>query len=245
MSTSDTQTFTVGILGAGQPPAEMGDQYPKYSTLIGDQLMAINPRIKAVSYNIWDGEMPESVHECDAWVISGSKFGVYEDIEWIEPLSNIIRAAYQNNLPLVGICFGHQLIAQALGGKVVKSEKGWSLGNETYRLINPPAWMHDAGAAFTIQAYHQDQVVELPPSATVLAESDFCPYAGLLFENGKTLTVQAHPEFGKAYMRALLDYRERSLPNDPITQAAYERVDDVNDRQQFIRWIAQFLDQAV
>lgn len=245
MSVSETQTFTVGILGAGQPPAEMGDQYPKYSTLIGDQLMAINPRIKAVPYNIWDGEMPQSAHECDAWVVSGSKFGVYEAVGWIAPLSEIIRTAYQDNIPMVGICFGHQLIAQVLGGKVVKSDKGWSLGNETYRLINPPAWMDGAEKEFTIQAYHQDQVVELPASATVLIKSDFCPYAGLLFENDKTLTVQAHPEFGAAYMRALLDFREQSLPGDPITEAAYQKVDHANDRQQFMRWMANFLDQAI
>jgi GMP synthase (glutamine-hydrolysing) len=163
------------------------------------------------TYAILDGVFPPSVDAADGWLITGSKHGVYEDHPWIPPLEAFLREAYDADRPIVGICFGHQILAQALGGTVEKFVGGWSVGATEYDLSS-------GAPSERIIAWHQDQVITPPAGARVLASSDFCPYAMLAYGT-KALTFQPHPEFSPAFMTDLLTVRRSILPPE-IAQAA-------------------------
>ncbi len=157
-----------------------------------------------------DGQFPDGPKDADGWLITGSRHGAYEDHDWIAPLEALIRDIVASGRPLVGICFGHQIIAQALGGRVEKAAQGWSVGRTTYDTDRGP---------LTLDAWHQDQVVELPEGAQVLAASEFCPYAALAYGD-KVLSYQAHPEFPADYTIDLLDKRGPGIVPDDLLAAA-------------------------
>ncbi len=150
-------------------------------------------------------EFPKGVHDCDGWLITGSRHGAYEDHPFIPPLEQFIRDAYAAHVPVVGICFGHQIIAQAMGGRVERYEGGWSVGPTTYDF---------GGEAFTMNAWHRDQVVEKPQGAQVVASNDFCQNAALLYDD-RMFTVQAHPEFPNSFVDGLMRTRGPAL--SPMT----------------------------
>ena len=151
-----------------------------------------------------DGEMPASVDEQDGWLVSGSRHGAYEDHAWIPPLEDFLRAAYAAAVPVVGICFGHQILAQALGGQVEKFDGGWSIGPTEYAFAD--------GHRETVVAFHQDQITAKPEAAEVIASTDFCAFAGLAYP-GPTISFQPHPEFTPAFIGDLLDaYQDRLDP---------------------------------
>ena len=158
-------------------------------------------------------EFPSGVHDAEGWLLSGSRFGAYEDQSFIPPLEEFIRNAYSARVPMVGICFGHQVMAQALGGRVEKYDGGWSAGRVEYDFD---------GEAVPLNAWHQDQVVEKPEIAEVLAETDFCKFAALAYER-RAMSIQPHPEFDSEAVRLLLEARAPGLlPQDRIDAARAE-----------------------
>ena len=141
-------------------------------------------------YDVRGGEMPRTVEECDAWLISGSKHAVYENHDWLQPLFAFVREVYAADAsPMAGICFGHQAIAVALGGVAEKSPRGWGAGRQTWQIAGEAEWLQPRPAEFSLLASHQDQVVSLPPNATLLAESAFCPIA--MFSVGRRFFLYA------------------------------------------------------
>lgn len=209
----------VGILETGRPPEELAASYPDYPGMVAEWLAPLPAEF--TSFAVLDGEIPADPSACDLWVITGSKFGVYEDHSWIAPLEGFIRACRDAGKKMIGICFGHQIIAQALGGKVSKSQKGWSLGVQDYAVTGWPEGLGTAPEAITLQAYHQDQVDAAPDGAEVIAASDFCPIAGLWYP-GFALTFQGHPEFRAPYTSALLDSRKGSILAPALVEEAQE-----------------------
>jgi len=206
-----TKKIRLGILQTGAVPEELADNYSDYNQLFVDLLGPgeFDYRHWAVLY----GEKPDSIDAADAWLITGSKFGAYEDLDWIPPLEELIRQAYAADQPMVGICFGHQIIAQALGGEVEKFSGGWSVGRVEYRLdedVFGTESLNDSGEA-ALYAVHQDQVVRAPDSAVTVGSSDFCKHAALLYGN-RALTIQPHPEFDANLVDGLLDTRLSHLP---------------------------------
>ena len=235
------RTLTVGILETGIPPEDYREKYGSYPEMFSQLLSDCDSQLSFQFFAVLDGEIPVDPKTCDAWLITGSKCGVYEDHPWIEPVSELIRRAYSADIPMIGICFGHQLIAQALGGKVVKSAKGWSLGVTQYQLQTKTPWMTDDSDSFTIQAYHQDQVIELPENTEVVAGSDFCPYAALNFDD-RAISFQGHPEFAAAYTKAILtNRRELKLLPEELSTQAIENVDQPIMQSLVATWICQFL----
>lgn len=201
----------IGILMTGHPPAEMAHngRYDAYfERLLGDQ---------SFTYASWDvegGELPAKVDEADGWLITGSRHGAYEDHPWIPPLEAFIRTCFDKRVPMIGVCFGHQIIAQAMGGKVEKFAKGWSVGAVDYPLD---------GETVTINAWHQDQVVEKPQQAQVMSSTDFCANAALIYDD-VFWTIQPHPEYGHDFIEGLISYRGRGVVPDDQLSAARDRL---------------------
>lgn len=192
----------IGILMCGAFPENlqelMGNYDVMFQSLLGGQDFTFE------MYSVFENQFPASVEDADGWLISGSRFGVYDDVDWIAPLEDFVREAVTVARPIVGICFGHQLIAQALGGKVEKFEGGWAVGRKLYDF---------GGVELPLNAWHQDQVVEVPEGAMTIASNDFCEHAAIIYGD-RAFTVQAHPEFGPEMIEGLAMTRAEMV-NDP------------------------------
>ncbi|WP_024515745.1 type 1 glutamine amidotransferase [Bradyrhizobium sp. Tv2a-2] len=153
----------------------------------------------------------------EAILITGSSAGAYDALDWIAPLEDFVRAAYASRTPMVGVCFGHQLMAQALGGVVRKSDKGWGIGRHVYDIAPGNGVIEDRRIALACS--HQDQVIEAPPATKTFMFSDFTPHAGLLYGNGAALSVQPHPEFSVGFAKVCCELREGNAPDDVVATA--------------------------
>ncbi|MFK5998936.1 MAG: type 1 glutamine amidotransferase [Rhodobacterales bacterium] len=200
----------IGILQTGMAPDDMAAQTGEYPEMF-ERLLA-GHGFDFQTYNVLAGDIPLDANAADGWLITGSKFGAYEDHPWIAPLEDLIRKIYAAHIPLIGVCFGHQIIAQALGGKVEKYKGGWRVGQTAYKMAghNDP---------IVLNAWHQDQVVELPEDAVILGSNDFCKNAMLTYGD-KVFTVQAHPEYGDDFIEGLIKYRAKgAVPENLQTDA--------------------------
>ncbi|HOZ34881.1 MAG TPA: type 1 glutamine amidotransferase [Tabrizicola sp.] len=217
----------IGILQTGESPDALRDQgdYPDFfETLLAGRGLTFR------RWAVLRGDFPDSVQDCDGWLITGSRFGAYEDHPWIPPLEEFIRAAYAARVPVVGICFGHQIIAQAMGGKVEKYAGGWSVGPTDYDF---------GDQTYTLNAWHQDQVVKKPDMAKVLSSTAFCENAALLYDD-RMFTVQPHPEFQKDFMAGLIKHRGPGLVPDALLADATSRLDKTTDSPSMADRIAKF-----
>lgn len=203
----------IGILQTGLAPdvlaPTMGDYPEMFARLLDGNGFTFR------TFRVVEGAFPAAVTECDGWLITGSRHGVYEDHPWIAPLEQFIRDAFAAHVPVVGICFGHQIIAQAMGGKVERSAKGWSVGATDYDF---------GGQTLTLNAWHRDQVTEVPKGAKVVAGNAFCENAALLYDD-RAFSVQAHPEFQSEFIEGLMETRGKGLVPDDLLSTARDRLD--------------------
>lgn len=228
--------MNVGILETGRPPGPLAERFGDYPAMFARLL---GPSFQTTTYDVEAGALPERPEAHPAYIVTGSPAGVYDPLPWIEPLKDFLRAA-SGRTKLVGVCFGHQIMAEAFGGRVEKSDKGWGIGLQTYEVTGRAPWM-DAAARVAVPVSHQDQVVVPPPGATVLAASDFTPYGVLAYEGRPAISMQFHPEFEPAYAKALIALRRAGLP-DP--DAALASLDGADDRERVAGWIRRFLADA-
>lgn len=185
----------IGILQTGHVPEALVETSGEYPAMFERLLAPFG--FSTQTWAVVDGAFPVGPEAAEGWLITGSRHAAYEDHDWIAPLEQLIRDIIAADTPLVGVCFGHQIIAQALGGRVEKFAGGWSVGVQEYAFPDGPR---------RVLAWHQDQVVDLPAGAEVVASNDVCAYAALLYP-GKAYTVQPHPEFDHAFVRGLIAHR--------------------------------------
>jgi GMP synthase (glutamine-hydrolysing) len=218
----------IGILQAGHAPDELRPLVGNFANLF-EGLLAENG-FQFATYSVVEMEFPDAVTACDGWLITGSKHGAYEDHPFIAPLETLIRDIYAADLPLVGICFGHQIIAQALGGTVQKFDGGWAVGRTDYMLN---------GKRVSLNAWHQDQVTTPPADATVVGHNVFCANAALVYGN-RAFTVQPHPEFDSAVIDGLATYRGPGNVPDAQLEQVRANLDKPVDNQHVAAQIAHF-----
>jgi len=221
----------LAILETGCPPGDLATRFGNYPTMFGRML---GPGFEIESFDVAAGELPNG-GDHDACLITGSPAGVYEDLPWIPGLLAFIRSA--GDRKMVGICFGHQAMAEALGGKVEKSDKGWGAGLHNYSVEHAEPWM-DSASEISAPASHQDQVVIQPPHTEITVASDFTPNAGLAWSDRPAISFQFHPEFEPAFAKALIAERYDRVPNP---DAAIASLDRPNDNHRIADWIRRFL----
>lgn len=228
----------IGLLETGEPPGDLLETFGGYASMFEALL---GPDYVYRVYDVQRGQLPEHPAENNAYVVTGSSAGVYDPLPWIEPLKAFLRQA-RGEAALVGVCFGHQVMAEAFGGKVVKSEKGWGIGLQAYEVVDVAPWM-DPVASVAVPASHQDQVVERPPRARVLAGSAFTPYGILSYDDARAISMQFHPEFDPAYAKALIAARRGTRFSEQQADAAIASLEGPNDRARMADWIGRFLTQ--
>lgn len=229
----------IGVLKTDDVRKELVGEFGEYPEMFADLLRAQEPGLEFVTYEVQRGHYPADIDEVDAYLITGSKTGVYEDKAWIPPLMDFVRELHKTRKPTIGICFGHQLIAEALGGKTRKSDNGWGVGVHSYEMQETPAWMSEPQEGFSLLVSHQDQVEELPPGAKVLASSDFCPMA-MMQIGDHILTFQAHPEFTKPYSNSLMELRREAFGEDVVEKGQASLQNDIHEST-VARWMLEFL----
>ncbi|MFZ0486796.1 MAG: gamma-glutamyl-gamma-aminobutyrate hydrolase family protein [Arenicellales bacterium] len=234
----------IGILETGKVPEPLSTKHGDYPAMFERLLRSAAPQLQFAVYHVTEGQLPNSPDECDAWLITGSRHGVYDTLPWIEPLKEFLRTAYSKDVPIVGICFGHQILAEALGGTAEKSHKGWALGVQKYLIHRKPSWMTGVDGEFSLNALHQDQVTRLPEDAEVVAGSGFCPYAVLVYR-GSALSIQPHPEFQTGYLRDLIGVRRGKAIPEQDADAALKGLGSPIDTAQVAQWIVQFLEERL
>lgn len=227
----------VGLLVCDHVPRDLravaGD-YPDMFSRLFD-----SGGVELVPYDVVGGELPRDPGECDGWLTTGSRFSVYDPEPWIAPVAGFLRRVHRARIPLVGVCFGHQLIAHALGGTVARASGGWGVGAHLARVVEATPWMRPPKEGYRIPYSHQDQVVELPPGGRILAATDHSPVA-MLAVGDHLLGVQGHPEFPPAFLLALLERRRGDRIPVPVADAALATLADPLDRRMVGDWIAAF-----
>jgi GMP synthase-like glutamine amidotransferase len=207
----------ITIIETGLLPRHLRDNHGSFPRMFERMIRATDAAVAFDVISIPNGEALPDPAAVDAILITGSAAGVYDELDWIAPLEDFVRAAHARRASMVGVCFGHQLIAQALGGTVRKSDKGWGIGRHVYRVAPDTGIIADESLA--VACSHQDQVITAPAGARTIMSSEFTPHAGLLYDNGTTLSVQPHPEFDVEFARVCCELREGKAPDAVVASA--------------------------
>ncbi len=187
--------------------------FPGYPELFGNLL----PEHELVNYYVCDGVFPKSAHEHEAWIITGSKYSVYDDIEWINKLKVFIRDISKADKYCIGVCFGHQMLGEAMGGKVLKSPMGWCVGVHQFEVLEAASWMNPNQPKVNLLMSCQDQIQVLPPNSKVIAKAPRCP-VGMIQIGNKMLGIQGHPEFTADYVKYLMEDRTNRIGEQTVKE---------------------------
>lgn len=230
----------IGILQCDDVLEQLQPEFGNYPQMFEQLLRQVRDDLEFRVYDVRKGEYPADLDECDGYITTGSRHGVNDGLAWVDELENFVRRLHQAGKKYVGICFGHQLLAKALGGRVERSERGWGCGVSFNQITQQQNWMEPFQPELDLVVSHQDQVTLLPEGSQVLAASQFCPY--YMIQIGENmLGIQGHPEFSRAYSGALTNTRRDRIPPNRVREALHSldaEVDDLTATQ----WIINFLE---
>ena len=229
----------LGILNADQVKPEFVKEFGEYPDMFAEIFRAIDPDISLITYELVNGEYPADVDEVDGYVITGSKLSVYDDVPWVHELKSFVKQLHEKKKKLIGICFGHQMVAEALGGVVEQAELGWCVGVHSNQLNKDAESYGLHGQAVLLRSNHKDQVTELPEGAIVLAGNNSCPISSIGIGD-HILTFQGHPEFSEGYARALLNMR-REIFGEELFHTAIDSLEIDPDNHRIASCIIDFV----
>ena len=230
-------TLHLGILQTDSVLAPLQAEHGDYPAMFARLFKEMGAGIMLSIFDV-QRSLPHD-DSCDAYLITGSRHSVYDDLPWIRNLAGFVRDALARERKILGVCFGHQLMAHFFGGEVAPAADGWAVGVHRSRVISQPAWMQPAPHAFRLLSSHKDQVQRLPPHAELFATSDFCPLGGFTVGD-KVMTVQGHPEFNKAYARELMTLR-REMLGEQVYERGIQSLAVDTDERLLSRWMLNFL----
>ncbi len=232
----------IAIFNTDTIPDELAHEHGQYPDMFVRSLSALSPKQPFVRFDVNRQHYPPSLQDYAGVLITGSQSAAYDDDEWIGELQSKIRDIVQQRLPLVGICFGHQVIHQALGGQVLKAQGGWCVGVHKNQLTASVTGVGDKGRELKLLSSHQDQVIVPAPETEVLASTAFCPVA--ITRIGEcVLTLQGHPEFTREYALALMNKRKQDI-GEPVYQRALASLSESLDDEVALSWMLRVLSSA-
>jgi len=233
----------IGVLTAGQVRHELVAHHGQYPDMFTRLLTAADPNLQTVAYRVYAEEYPSAIDDNDAYVISGSRYSVNDPDPWIQKLEAYVRELYAARKPTVGICFGHQMMARALGGVTEKAPQGWGIGKHVSEIIAARPWMYPPANRYGVFVSHQDQVTALPPQAVCLAANTHCQNSMFVIDDF-FLGIQGHPEFTADYARDLATGRPQVYGADTIARALPTYASPV-DSALVAQWMLEFLRAAI
>lgn len=231
----------LGVLLCDHVQLALQTEFGDYIDMFGQAIYQCDSSIVVQFYCVVDGDFPDNIEACDAYMASGSKASVNDDLPWVNALERFVWQLFLAKKPFVGICFGHQMIAKALGGKVAHSEKGWGIGVAKAIVHTDKQWMLSKQSQVKLVVSHQEQVCQLPPETEVIMGNDFCPY-GMIKVAEHFLGLQGHPEFSRAYCYALMHSRKDIIAKKNFNQGLSSLTLAVDD-QLVMSWLLNFLKQ--
>ncbi len=230
---------TLGLLEVDQLDDDLRERYGSYGRMFAHFFDRLGASLTYRYYQVQQGTLPRRPEECDAYLITGSRAGVYDDLPWLPLLRDWIIAFNRHKARLIGVCFGHQMLAHSLGGYAAKSEKGWGVGIKTAQFLSADG-RHTPAVRFRLLYSHQDQVQSLPAGGRILAGNDFCPIAAFALEQ-HVLGFQGHPEFTIDYLEQLL-LRRREQIGPACYRDALTSLTQATDEVMIGRKIVAFID---
>jgi len=229
----------IGILETDKLKPEIRQQYGSYADMFQQLFLSIDTELEFNVYLVIDGQYPVSIDECDAYLITGSQFSAYDNDEWLQKLREYVVLLHQQKKKLTGICFGHQLIAHALGGETKRSDKGWGVGNISSEIKVLKQWMGNSEKSFSLLVSHQDQVTSLPQGGELIASNDFCKISSFQVAD-HILCFQGHPEFSEDYLNYLINKR-RDLIGENTVKEAQDSLKRKHDGKLVANWLINFI----
>ena len=228
----------IGLLEAETLPDKVISSFGSYGDMFKHILFPLDSSLTFKHYAVDQEQLPNNIHECDGYIVTGSRHNAYDNTQWIKNLRDFIKEIDSSNKKCLGVCFGQQIIAEALGGKTEKSTKGWGIGIQQYSMNNIPRWISTKDTDFSILISHQDQVSQLPANAKLFATNNFCTNGGFYIKN-HIFTMQGHPEFTKPYLQFLISKR-REVLGEELAEKALASLSKSNVGNNFSQWIYDF-----
>jgi GMP synthase-like glutamine amidotransferase len=232
-------TVRIGLLRCDEVGGDRAERFGGYKDLYSNLLRAVDPNVAITDYDVVEGQLPTDPGEQDGWLISGSRASTYDDAPWLDDLSALLVRLNEAGVPTVGICFGHQALAHALGGKVAMAAGGWGIGIHQAEMTAPSKWMLPERQQFGIAYSHKDQVTDLPDGATIIAATDHCPIAAFTLGD-HVLGIQGHPEFTAEFAADVYQSRLGVYP-DEVLDDAMRSLENGIDSSDVAAWMLGFL----